>query len=734
MRYQIENGLGEIYREQLKEIRKFAELKCPEIMQRFPNYTLHDMDHFEAVLKNLNDMSPVLDLDERNWFCLFAACYCHDLGMSHSESSRQEYWEDRNQARKAHAKRSFSIVIDELADTIKDDGLRLAIAKICEGHGRSDFDHCDFDPEFGINLRLLSALLSLADSLDLRAARRNPKDIRSTEELMNYRFLSETEEHSPIIKDKPELAQLSKVHWLRHYYSLNPSITASKRYNPIINIKFQAIVGIERDNENKLLKTDKDHYVEDFRCPIIEEIIISDPLKTIQTVSKYTNEYFSIQIKTPDGNSPRCLYFRTDPSKFLFPHELAKTAFTAGLIRSRTLELKDRDSYYDTRIEPYFCHDDFQISLSWRPATLTPSSVQVKEEKKFAAAITKVKDIAAKVWDVVLWNTGSYISYMQKLLDNESSHDEGIERLKELLKTPNRILNGELKKIYIHTDSEELPYTATRNISKFAHYEKDIIDPKNFIGGKICIANNEHRVLYNSLCRSIIRKLDLASEDQIITICNPYNGYIATLKTIQLIFLSLKNIYSEKIELTIFFDQCLNEIQVKLSSPDSYNQKLQFSELTYQQLKDVLAIEQESFSIPWKSENRFIEYLDAGNAYAIMINDNKIGGYCLVEIDTSKRFIKIIKMAVAIANRKQNIGRFIIAQIYELTKNRNLKGISLHVRKSNVGAIAFYEKLGFQNTKIMPSYYKKTGPEDAFEMCLYIANQTLAINARKQTS
>jgi len=144
----LEEKLSSEYKGQLRQIKLHIETegKEKEISQKFPNYTLHDMDHFIQVAKNVDKLClPILDkyLDEKHCFCLLAACLCHDLGMSHFDLLNDERYYKMNQdeLRKKHANHSSFYVMDELPKTcISDEGLRHAIAKICEGHGYWDWE------------------------------------------------------------------------------------------------------------------------------------------------------------------------------------------------------------------------------------------------------------------------------------------------------------------------------------------------------------------------------------------------------------------------------------------------------------------------------------------------------------------------------------------------------------------------------------------------------------------
>jgi ribosomal protein S18 acetylase RimI-like enzyme len=67
----------------------------------------------------------------------------------------------------------------------------------------------------------------------------------------------------------------------------------------------------------------------------------------------------------------------------------------------------------------------------------------------------------------------------------------------------------------------------------------------------------------------------------------------------------------------------------------------------------------------------------------------------------------IISIAIHPQHRRKGIGRELLQQAM---KNSHLKKVWAEVRRSNQGAQAFYSKMGFQITGLVPNYY---GNEDA---------------------
>jgi len=80
--------------------------------------------------------------------------------------------------------------------------------------------------------------------------------------------------------------------------------------------------------------------------------------------------------------------------------------------------------------------------------------------------------------------------------------------------------------------------------------------------------------------------------------------------------------------------------------------------------------------------------------FIVARDKGKILGYAVGE--AQKDCGKIISIAVHPAWRKKGVGKKLANFYIEHFKKKNLKKISLRVRKNNLAAISFYKNLGFQ--------------------------------------
>ncbi|EGT39834.1 hypothetical protein CAEBREN_22845 [Caenorhabditis brenneri] len=66
--------------------------------------------------------------------------------------------------------------------------------------------------------------------------------------------------------------------------------------------------------------------------------------------------------------------------------------------------------------------------------------------------------------------------------------------------------------------------------------------------------------------------------------------------------------------------------------------------------------------------------------------------------------------------RESGIGSFLMDFVAEKCKLLNLKHVMLHVQTSNKKAIGFYKKRGFNIENLVPKYYQRCDPPDAYIM------------------
>jgi len=75
---------------------------------------------------------------------------------------------------------------------------------------------------------------------------------------------------------------------------------------------------------------------------------------------------------------------------------------------------------------------------------------------------------------------------------------------------------------------------------------------------------------------------------------------------------------------------------------------------------------------------------------------------------------RILMLGVKEKFRCQGIGSILLKNLMNESALKGLKSVHLEVRKSNVTAIRFYTRFGFQIAKVLPRYY--SDGEDGYQM------------------
>jgi [ribosomal protein S18]-alanine N-acetyltransferase len=130
-------------------------------------------------------------------------------------------------------------------------------------------------------------------------------------------------------------------------------------------------------------------------------------------------------------------------------------------------------------------------------------------------------------------------------------------------------------------------------------------------------------------------------------------------------------------------------------------------------LKEVLAIENESFSHPWNRDH-FLDELRSVHAFPLVATDPEasIIGYICPRLLLDEGHI--LNLAVHRNFLRQRVGQLLVMRVLKDCCEGGGSTVSLEVRHSNMAAIALYRQLGFIETGKRRNYYDNR--EDAILM------------------
>ncbi len=131
-------------------------------------------------------------------------------------------------------------------------------------------------------------------------------------------------------------------------------------------------------------------------------------------------------------------------------------------------------------------------------------------------------------------------------------------------------------------------------------------------------------------------------------------------------------------------------------------------------LDEVERIERLSYPTPW-SRSMFASELAKPSALSTGAVDDtgRLLGYLILS-----RYVDawhVMNLAVDPEHRRRGIAVRLLEHLFEQTRGDGQRGYTLEVRTSNTGAIALYERMGFERRGIRSGYYTDNR-EDALIM------------------
>ncbi len=131
--------------------------------------------------------------------------------------------------------------------------------------------------------------------------------------------------------------------------------------------------------------------------------------------------------------------------------------------------------------------------------------------------------------------------------------------------------------------------------------------------------------------------------------------------------------------------------------------------MTDEDLSEVCAIEQETFSDPWSEEDFCDSMKEPNNAYLVVEIEGRIAGYCGYWGICEEGYI--YNVAVKKEYRRLHIGQQMMKALLKDAESRGVTSLTLEVRISNEAAILLYEGLGFERVGVRKDFYSK--PKEA---------------------
>lgn len=115
------------------------------------------------------------------------------------------------------------------------------------------------------------------------------------------------------------------------------------------------------------------------------------------------------------------------------------------------------------------------------------------------------------------------------------------------------------------------------------------------------------------------------------------------------------------------------------------------------------AIEQECFHGSWTAETLLSELNSPLNVLCTEQRGGKTAGFALGRIAADEA--ELFQIATLPEFRRQGIAGRLLAELHEKMRERGAACCFLEVRSRNAGAIALYEKMGYEKIALRKNYY-----------------------------
>jgi ribosomal-protein-alanine N-acetyltransferase len=120
------------------------------------------------------------------------------------------------------------------------------------------------------------------------------------------------------------------------------------------------------------------------------------------------------------------------------------------------------------------------------------------------------------------------------------------------------------------------------------------------------------------------------------------------------------------------------------------------------------------FDLPWSWTESRVRYHLRNRECAVIVarHGKRICGFAIMQFYDAHAHLNLL--AVHPGYRNQGIGSALVSWLEDSARTAGIFLVRLELRAGNDGGRAFYERLGYEQTGISPSYYD--GREDALRM------------------
>ncbi len=137
---------------------------------------------------------------------------------------------------------------------------------------------------------------------------------------------------------------------------------------------------------------------------------------------------------------------------------------------------------------------------------------------------------------------------------------------------------------------------------------------------------------------------------------------------------------------------------------------MRLREYTESDLGTIFALDEVCFEAPFRFSARVMQqFAEARNALTVVAESDAgvVAGFCIAHVERAGKELRayVVTLDVAPEYRRHGLARQMMQRIEHQAAEAGCEGLALHVSVDNEGAIAFYEREGYERSHMVKSFY-----------------------------
>ena len=137
---------------------------------------------------------------------------------------------------------------------------------------------------------------------------------------------------------------------------------------------------------------------------------------------------------------------------------------------------------------------------------------------------------------------------------------------------------------------------------------------------------------------------------------------------------------------------------------------MQLREYIKSDLEAIFALDEVCFEAPFRFSARAMkQFAEARNALTVIAENEagEIAGFCIAHVEQAGKGLRayVVTLDVAPKHRRHGLARQMLERIEQQGIEAGCDAMELHVSVDNEGAIAFYEREGYERSHMVKSFY-----------------------------